>query len=82
MRVSTYSRGYRNDFKFEIGDLKLLSPEICQTRSGEGANEFCKPCAAPTGLGALRGRGPTASAVGYDVSSLSGLAWAMVFRPC
>ena len=32
-----------------------------------------KACAAPTGLGALSEYGPTAAAVGYDLSSLAGL---------
>jgi hypothetical protein len=31
------------------------------------------PCAAPTGLGGRCESGPTASAVGYDLSSLAGL---------
>ena len=35
--------------------------------------KFGEPCAAPTGLGAPLERDPTASAVGYVVSSLTGL---------
>jgi len=40
---------------------------------GEWRNRTWQTCAAPTGLRDSRGRSPTASAVGYGVSSLAGL---------